>query len=324
MSRELFRMKLSIVIPVKNEETRIEKCLKSIMSLKTVEDYELIIVDNGSTDNTVNIAKRYSNKVFIKNELTVAGLRNYGVTFAQGSIIAFVDADIEVDTNWALNALRILEGQESYCCLTGKINISPNPTWVEKTWGLNRHTSKSSFITQWASSMNMFIRKEIFQKIGGFNAKLITCEDVDISYRLRQEGGLIYYDESVRVTHHGEAKTLFDFFKKERWRGTSVFDGILSHGLTLDELPSLLQLFVFTICIFLAMLLTYFNIQTGVFYGMGCVIFLPILRALLNIDRKDIFLSFYKLIIVWAIYYFARLCAAGDNLIRIFKKVKSL
>jgi GT2 family glycosyltransferase len=86
--------------------------------------------------------------------------------------------------------------------------------------------------------MNLFVRKSTFKHIGGFNEELVTCEDVDFSYRLKMHGDIIS-DSRINVIHLGEAKTIKEFFKKELWRGRSNIVGIFSHGLTLKEIPSL-------------------------------------------------------------------------------------
>ncbi len=91
----------------------------------------------------------------------------------------------------------------------------------------------------WLESMNMFVRRDIFLEVGGFNEALITCEDYDLSLRLQKHGPIIA-DQRLLAVHHGEAATLGHFFRKERWRGTSNLQGLRSHGFVWGELPSLL------------------------------------------------------------------------------------
>jgi GT2 family glycosyltransferase len=90
----------------------------------------------------------------------------------------------------------------------------------------------------WFESMNMFVRRETFAEISGFDESLVTCEDYDLSLRLKKRG-LLLNDNGIVAIHHGEAATVAHFFRKEMWRGKSNFRGMMSHGFVLRELPSI-------------------------------------------------------------------------------------
>ena len=316
-------LSLSVVIPVKNEENRIVKCLDSIFSAKIDLNFEVIVVDNGSTDQTVSIVESYGCRVLIAPEVTISGLRNLGARNANGAILAFVDADVEVSYLWAEIALSLLHASSTLSCITGKINISPQPTWVEKTWGMNRTEKSKQHLVDWASSMNMFVKKNDFFKVNGFNEKMVTCEDVDFSYRLRQAGMNILYDERVAVTHHGEAKTLYQFFKKEKWRGVSLLDGILSHGLKREELPSLSQVIFFLVAFFSLLIFTVNRNLLLSIFACGAMVSLPFMRAVILSYKNKTIKSFGQLLVIWFIYYVARGIAFIENIIGLFiRKLK--
>lgn len=311
---------MSVIIPVKNEERRISTCLKAVFASKLSANFEVIVVDNGSTDKTVEIAQSFGCEVLYAPYATISKLRNIGAERAKGSLFAFVDADIEVSRLWAEVAVSLFEETKSLSCVTGKIEISPVPTWVERTWKLNRTNSSNQHFVSWASSMNMIIKKCDFIKINGFNETLVTCEDVDLSYRLRQHGLKILYDHRLLVTHHGEAKTLSQFFKKERWRGSSALDGILAHKLNRRELFYLfqIQLFLISIVIFI-----YGVIKRDSFlmiYSCMAILFFPLLRAFhLSFKNKTI-KPFFQLLLVWIAYYTARGIALLDNITRLLTR----
>lgn len=315
--------KLSIIVPVRNEERRIERCIESILVAISEINAEIIVVDNGSTDRTVHFARNMGCLVLIAPEASIAGLRNLGAKNAKAQILGFVDADIEVSPEWAKSALSLLQNSDNLSCVTGKINISQQPTWVEKTWGLNRTKKPGQHLVDWASSMNMFVKNDDFFNINGFNENLITCEDVDLSYRLRQAGMKILYDERVSVTHHGEAKTLFQFFKKEKWRGTSVLDGIFSHGLKREEIPSLFQVVFFLLSFLLSLI---FFVKQNLILSLlacGALISLPFVRAVVLSYKNKTFKSFGQLLIIWFVYYIARCFAFIENVARLlFLKLK--
>src|SRR4029453_7412931 len=88
-------------------------------------------------------------------------------------------------------------------------------------------------------SGNLFIRKHDFDRIGGFDESLIAAEDVDLCVRLKEAQGRIISDMRLTNIHHGEPRTLWHFFRKELWRGSSGIRAFFAHGMPLHELPSL-------------------------------------------------------------------------------------
>ena len=98
-------MLISIIVPVFNAQNYIEKCIKSIIC-QTYIDWELLLVDDGSTDSSYEICKKYINKkinVFHKNNGGVSSARNYGLKKSKGDYIVFIDADDYVDKNYLKN-----------------------------------------------------------------------------------------------------------------------------------------------------------------------------------------------------------------------------
>ncbi|MEM2084187.1 MAG: glycosyltransferase, partial [Nitrososphaerota archaeon] len=89
---------VSIIITTKNEEKYIENCLKSLKN-QTYKNIEIILSDSCSIDKTVEIAKKYTNKIIIENTNIAAG-RNLGAKIANGEIFVFIDADAILSTNW--------------------------------------------------------------------------------------------------------------------------------------------------------------------------------------------------------------------------------
>ena len=94
-------MKVSVIVPVYNVENYLEKCLTSLVN-QTLKDIEIIVVNDGSTDNSQKIIdryeKKYSNvKAYVKKNGGVSDARNYGINKAKGKYIAFVDGDDYVD-----------------------------------------------------------------------------------------------------------------------------------------------------------------------------------------------------------------------------------
>jgi len=102
------KLKVSIIIPTKNNGDILEKCLASIRNLDypPKDKYEVIIVDGHSTDNTVEIAKKYGCKVVYEDIGRISYARDLGVKYAEGEFIAFTDADCIVDRNWLKELIK--------------------------------------------------------------------------------------------------------------------------------------------------------------------------------------------------------------------------
>ena len=250
---------ISIIIPAYNEEKHLPLCLESLSNLNYPKrNIEIIVVDNGSTDRTREIARSFGVRLLRDDTKNVSGLRNYGVANSKGDILAFVDADCIVSKDWLKNALKYFEAMDVVAW--GAPPTPPeNPTWVQKTWYLVRQKSEMIQNVDWLESMNLFVRKDQFLAVGGFNESLVTCEDVDFCYRLSKYGR-ITSDSQIEVIHLGEAPTVKIFIKKEIWRGHSNLSGFRSHGLSLKEIPSLVMPL-------------YFGVFLPIFY-FGALIFL--------------------------------------------------
>ena len=99
-------MKVSIIIPTKNNAGILEKCLKSIENLDyPKEELEVVIVDGHSEDGTVEIARKYGCRVVYESVGTIGGARNIGVQNSNGEFIVFTDADCVAERDWLKNLL---------------------------------------------------------------------------------------------------------------------------------------------------------------------------------------------------------------------------
>ena len=204
---------ISIVIPTKNNGDVLEQCLGSIGELDYLEDVvEVLIVDGHSTDNTVEIARKYGCNVVYEDVGTRGGACNIGVKLAEGDFIVFTDADCVVPKDW-LNGLVKHFNEEKVACIGGP-NITPeDDTEFAKCvgtvlsllskpgsrYGLNIDRVTETFHN---SGCNVAYRKNAIEEAGWFNEKLITCEDEELDYRIREKGYKILYIPYAKVYHY--------------------------------------------------------------------------------------------------------------------------
>jgi len=284
-------MKLSLIIPVKNDAAGLETCLQSIKkSAVDGIEYEVLVVDNGSEDDTISIARKHGTTFLLAPDATVAALRNLGAKKSTGEVLAFIDADCTVDIDW-FDSLKPYLSDESVICFGNPPTIPNKATWVQSCWyQIRKKTSPdtSAFEIEWLESMNMFVRREAFWKVGGFDESMITCEDYDLCMRLRSLGSIIC-DSQIVAIHHGEADTPARFYAKERWRGSSNFQSLRKNGFALSELPSVLFPFIHVLVAVLAVV-TLALVLTGAFplslWLLGVVLWqTPLL--LLGLKKSD-------------------------------------
>ena len=130
-------MELSIVIPAYNETRYIENLLKSIQcfSTQTQDKIEVLVIDNGSTDNTSEIAVNNGAKVHKLERGSISRARNTGVENATYELIAFIDADIILTQEW-FETVKLTSHStlNEFQVLGAKYAINENPTWVESSW----------------------------------------------------------------------------------------------------------------------------------------------------------------------------------------------
>lgn len=230
---------VSFVIPVLNDAARLARCLRAIAALEyPAGRTEVIVVDNGSTDESARVAMAAGASVVSCPDVLVGALRNRGAACARGSLLAFVDADHEIDPGWLTAALDALD--EPGVALAGALCLAPpDGTWVQQLYGALRQPTVGRREVTWLGSGNMIIRRAAFEQAGGFHPGLSTCEDVDLCRRVRAAGFRIMSDDRVRSVHFGDPATLASLFRSELWRGRHNLQASLRGPFSARDLPSL-------------------------------------------------------------------------------------
>lgn len=232
---------VSIVIVCLNEGERLRHCLKSIEELDFPRDkLEVVIVDNGSTDNTCDIIKEFDVNFFSVPGKNIPTLRNIGVRESKGRIIAFVDGDCLVSKNWLKTALPYFNKYGDV--LVGSPAVVPdNGNWVEKGWDLHWQRKCQSLEEPFDGNMvtakeperlittaNLLMTKTVYEIVGGFDEELATGEDYVFCYTAGRKGVRTFSDRRIKVTHLGAPKSLLEFFEEELWHSSNRNTNIIS------------------------------------------------------------------------------------------------
>lgn len=230
----------SFIVPVRNDAKRLERCLRSIQANKfSGARIDVVVIDNGSTDGSADVARRLGALVLGSDSASVAELRNLGAAQDAGDILAFVDADHEISAAWVRAAMETLRAPD--VAAAGALCHAPiDGTWVQQTYGLLRGLPRGSRDVEWLGSGNLAVRRTVFFAVGGFDTALTTCEDVDLCNRIRATGARIVSNADMKNIHYGDPATLWDVFKSELWRGRDNLRVSFRTRLSWRGLPSVL------------------------------------------------------------------------------------
>jgi len=194
---------ISIIVPAYNAAATLRRCLDSIF-VQTESDVEVIVVDDGSTDATREIAAQYPvGLLVIPNNSGVGAARNYAARQSRGRLLFFVDADVALAKE-ALGRGRLLMEQPGVDAIIGSYDDEPAVhTIVSRFKNLAHHyfhqSSRPDATTLFGACC--LIRRELFFAAGGFDEKLRGIEDVELGYRLSARGSHIRLDHGLQVTH---------------------------------------------------------------------------------------------------------------------------
>lgn len=305
---------VSIIIPMFNAADTIDSCITHLMDLRyPKERLEIIVVNNGSTDDSASITEDYPVKVISKIGGTIASVRNYGASFAKGEVYGFIDSDCAVFKDWLVSALRQLEKPE--VAATGAGYVAPeNYSWVEKAWLYE--SEHKPFETDFIPSGNFIVKADVFNSIGGFNDELTTCEDAEIGLRINKYGYKIINSSEIKSIHLRNPKTLKAFSKKEFWYGENMLD-----TLKFNYLDKVFVLSVFYLAAHVGILLGLSDMiltkDMTLFLGSTAfLLFLLIGTTLYRIMRSKKYELFFHTLILYYVYYASR----GMAMINYFKK----
>ena len=171
-------MKLSVVIPTKNEESNISSCIRAFDAVR--EEVEVIVVDNASTDATKRIAAERGAKVLDKGPERSAQ-RNLGWREATGEYVMFVDADMIVPEETVREIIECSNNRTFECCWVPEVRTGTGLR-------LKARNFERSFYNGTCIDGFRVIRRELLEKVGGYDETLVACEDWDLDRRLLASG----------------------------------------------------------------------------------------------------------------------------------------
>lgn len=206
---------VSIIIPSYNEEKYIQKCLDSLLN-QTYKKREIILVDDGSNDRTLEIAKKFP-LVLLSQKHKGPGLaRNYGASKAKGEILVFADSDMIYEKDYIKRLIAPILKGSTVGTFNKELIANKNNIW-SRCWSINSDLKPGERDLGNDKELNIFraIKKDLFDKISGFNPNFGYYDDRSLSEKLCKKALLA----KGAISYHFNPESLSEVFFSSRWIG---------------------------------------------------------------------------------------------------------
>lgn len=194
--------KVSVIMPTFNRAATIQRAIDSVLS-QTYRDFELIVVDDGSTDGTADIVRaNRDERIFLvvsESNRGAAAARNLGVSQSTGEVICFLDSDdVWLCTFLARSVEKLQQTPEAVFVYALLVN---GPRWTLEGAGKFREALTQGFVS---ITITMAVRRSAFLSVGGFDESLKMCQDDDLCFKLVRTGAFALIPEALAVSIFSE------------------------------------------------------------------------------------------------------------------------
>jgi cellulose synthase/poly-beta-1,6-N-acetylglucosamine synthase-like glycosyltransferase len=243
MTDEVRKLLVSVIIPALNEEDVIARSLNALTQQTFPRtSFEVILVNNGSTDCTLEIARGFEKALNLttihKRGAHISALRNLGVASSKGAFIAFLDADCIAPSRWLSQAVELLQSDASVV-IGARYTIPEDSSWLARAWYQDQHTLHGS--VSYVPGGDLLLSRATFERVGGFDETIETNEDAEFCQRASRLGLRVLAIPSLSVVHLGTPQTIVSFYRKHLWHGTSVLKVFLRDVFHSRNLKSVLH-----------------------------------------------------------------------------------
>jgi glycosyltransferase involved in cell wall biosynthesis len=189
---------VSVIVPTKNNEATIERCLASIRE-QSYPNIEVIVVDNYSTDRTARIAEGFGFKLLLKGPERNPQ-RNFGAQQAGGEYLLFIDSDMELEPDVVADCVARVQRER-----TQAVTI-PEVSFGEGFWTRSKALERSFYNDEETMALARFFDKGVFDAVHGFDERLVGFDDRDLHFRIVNSGGKVSRSEAIIRHNEGRVR----------------------------------------------------------------------------------------------------------------------
>ncbi|MFA7554472.1 MAG: glycosyltransferase family A protein [Spongiibacteraceae bacterium] len=318
MNTEHNNINISFIIPHKGREELLAQTLLSINN----QDYDLkkvevLVVTQNETLSPQTLPSQTElsiNTLIRPASETISTLRNKGAEQATGQFLAFLDADIELSTNWITSMLDELNAEPDRVLVSAIQQCAATAPPLEqiRTALSNAHIDCN---VRFLPGRNLFLNKSTFAAVGGFPEHLVTCEDYYFTDQVHSLGTL-YYSSKATYIHLGEDKEYQAMFHKEIWRGQSNLQSIKGRPIPASEIPSFLTP-IWILFFSILTIVCFITLQTTMAVSSLLLTLLPIALYSLRLHKiANGKIKMAKIIQFYLIYFPARIIGTITGLFK--------
>jgi len=213
---------VSIVIPCHNAGPWLAEQLEALARQRFDRPWEIVLVDNRSTDDSLSVARRYADRfpafriIAADEGRSPAYARNVGVRAAQGEIILFCDADDVVADNWLATMAGLVEKHRFVACRLEQERLNPPETVSSRHFVQDHELIHHPFYDH-AGAGTIGVRRTDFLKAGGFDERLKTHEDLEFCWRMQLDGFTLHFTEETWIHYRYRAHATAAFRQQVRY-----------------------------------------------------------------------------------------------------------
>ena len=248
-------MKISVIIPTYNRILFLKRSIDSVLA-QTLQPYEIIIIDDGSSDGTsAMIKKNYPNlKLICQENKGVSAARNIGVKASSGDWVCFLDSDDEWKKNKLSEQNIALEKNATYSF------CHSNEEWIKNGKKINqkkKHKKYGGNIFKQCLDMcrvspsSVMINKNVFKDVGLFNEDLIICEDYELWLRICSNYKVLFIDEPLIIKYGGHEGQLSSSFESIEYYRIKALEYLLLTRMTNNNRKETVKMLLFKLNIYL-------------------------------------------------------------------------
>jgi GT2 family glycosyltransferase len=207
---------VSVIVPAYNGAATVDDCLRALLEQQTRRSYEIILVDDGSTDDTAHEVAAFAPRVRLvrQQHAGAAAARNRGVSAALGDILLFTDADCEPIPGWIENLASALDGADGAKGTYRTRQRSVVARWVQAEYESKYRRMAQRPTIDFIDTYSAAYRRDVFDAAGGFDEALQVDEDQELSFRLAEAGArLVFAPEAV--VYHRHVATPLAYMKRK-------------------------------------------------------------------------------------------------------------